>query len=96
MKALSPLDQLFLWMEKRQQPMHVASLQLFSFPEDAGPEYVKDLADSLRSYTQPNSPFNLKLVTKFGQAYWDEDPHFDLEHHFRHEALPKPGRVLNC
>jgi len=93
MKALSPLDQLFLWMEKRQQPMHVASLQLFSFPEDAGPEYVKDLADSLRSYTQPNSPFNLKLVTKFGQAYWDEDPHFDLEHHFRHEALPKPGRV---
>ncbi|MCA9339558.1 MAG: hypothetical protein KDA17_01465, partial [Candidatus Saccharibacteria bacterium] len=40
MKPLSPVDQLFLWLEKRQQPMHVGGLQLFSFPEGAGPKYI--------------------------------------------------------
>src|SRR5690554_6920028 len=37
---LSPTDQLFLWLEKRQQPMHVGGLQLFSFPENAPDDYV--------------------------------------------------------
>ncbi len=32
---LNPTDQLFLWLEKRQQPMHVGGLQLFSFPPEA-------------------------------------------------------------
>ncbi|MDP1776305.1 MAG: wax ester/triacylglycerol synthase family O-acyltransferase, partial [Moraxellaceae bacterium] len=45
MKPLSPADQLFLWLEKRQQPMHVAGLQLFKFPEDAGPRYIRDLVE---------------------------------------------------
>lgn len=25
--------------------------------------------------------------------FWDEDQQFDLDHHFRHIALPKPGRI---
>tara|TARA_Y100001001_G_scaffold154097_1_gene168468 strand:- start:151 stop:1329 length:1179 start_codon:yes stop_codon:yes gene_type:complete len=28
-----------------------------------------------------------------GQWHWDEDHQFDIDHHFRHEALPKPGRI---
>ncbi len=93
MKALSPADQLFLWLEKRQQPMHVGGLQLFSFPDGAGPKYVTELAESLRAYSQPQPPFNQRLTSRFGRYYWKEDDHFDLEHHFRHEALPKPGRI---
>ncbi|MCG8612378.1 MAG: wax ester/triacylglycerol synthase family O-acyltransferase, partial [Pseudomonadales bacterium] len=93
MKPLSPADQLFLWLEKRQQPMHVGGLQLFSFPEGAGPKYIAELVESLRAYTQPQGPFSRKLVYRFGQYYWEEDCQFDLEHHFRHEALPKPGRI---
>lgn len=93
MTPLSPADQLFLWMEKRQQPMHVAGLQLFSFPEDAGPKYIRDLVDHLRSYTEPAAPFNKRLVSRFGQYFWETDKQFDLEHHFRHRALPKPGRI---
>ena len=89
MKALSPADQLFLWMEKRQQPMHVAGLQLFDFPEDAGPRYIRDLVEHLRSFTEPASPFNKRLVTRFGQYFWETDKQFDLEHHFRHRALPR-------
>ena len=93
MTPLSPSDQLFLWLEKRQQPMHVGGLQLFSFPEGAGPKYVTELAESLRAYSCPQAPFDKHLVSKFGQSYWETDTHFDLEHHFRHEALPKPGRI---
>lgn len=93
LKPLSPADQLFLWLEKRQQPMHVAGLQLFTFPEDAGPRYIRDLVEEMRSFNQPQSPFNKRLVSRFGQYFWEEDDQFDLEHHFRHRALPKPGRI---
>ena len=93
MKALSPVDQIFLWLEKRQQPMHVAGLELFEFPEDAGPEYVTELAEFCKAFTQPTAPFDQRLVKRWGQYFWDRDKLFDLEHHFRHEALPKPGRI---
>lgn len=93
MKPLSPVDQIFLWLEKRQQPMHVAGLQLFEFPEDAGPHYVAELAHWLRQFSKPAPPFNQRIVTRFGQPFWEEDRQFDLEHHFRHEALPTPGRI---
>lgn len=93
MKALSPLDQLFLWAERRQQPMHVGGLMLFSFPENAGPAHITRLAEHLREYTVPHAPFSLRLVHKLGRYYWRHDKQFDLEHHFRHEALPKPGRI---
>ncbi len=93
MKTLSPVDQLFLYLEKRQQPMHVAGLQLFSFPEGAGPKYVSELAQSIRDYCRPEPPFNQRLRRRWGQWHWDEDKQFDIDHHFRHEALPKPGRI---
>tara|TARA_R110001592_G_scaffold67059_1_gene205849 strand:- start:20820 stop:22190 length:1371 start_codon:yes stop_codon:yes gene_type:complete len=93
MKPLSLADQLFLWLEKRQQPMHVGGLHLFDFPEGAGPKYVTELAEYMYSFQQPIAPFNQRLKTRFGQYYWEEDSQFDLEHHFRHSALPKPGRI---
>lgn len=93
MKALSPADQLFLFLERRQQPMHVAGLQLFSFPEDAGPKYVSELAQQMRECCRPVRPFNQRLKYRFGQPFWVEDKHFDIDAHFRHEALPKPGRI---
>ncbi|MBQ0754141.1 MAG: wax ester/triacylglycerol synthase family O-acyltransferase [Gammaproteobacteria bacterium] len=93
MKALSPADQLFLFLERRQQPMHVAGLQLFSFPEDAGPKYISELAQQMRECCRPVRPFNQRLKYRFGQPFWVEDKHFDIDAHFRHEALPKPGRI---
>jgi len=92
-KALSPVDQVFLWLEKRQQPMHVGGLQLFSFPEDAPDDYVAQLADQLREETIVTPPFDRRLGSRFGQPVWVEDEQLDLEHHFRFEALPTPGRV---
>ncbi|WP_297797601.1 wax ester/triacylglycerol synthase family O-acyltransferase [uncultured Marinobacter sp.] len=93
MKPLSPTDQMFLWLEKRQQPMHVGGLQLFSFPENAPDDYVAQLADQLREHTTVTSPFDRRLDSRFAQPVWVKDEHLDLEHHFRFEALPTPGRV---
>ncbi|MFP5441960.1 MAG: WS/DGAT/MGAT family O-acyltransferase [Gammaproteobacteria bacterium] len=93
MKPLTPVDQLFLILERRQQPMHVGGLQLFEFPEDAEESYVQELAEILREYNKPSPPFNQRLINKFGRPYWEEDAQFDLDHHFRHEALPHPGRI---
>lgn len=93
MTPLTPVDQMFLWLERRQQPMHVAGLQLFTFPDDAGSKYIRDLAEQMRSYDTPETPFNKRLVTRFGQGFWETDKQFDIDHHFRHSALPKPGRI---
>jgi diacylglycerol O-acyltransferase len=93
MKALDPNDQLFLFIERRQQPMHVAALQLFSIPEHAGDDYVSNLVEQIRSFRTPTSPFNKRLVTRFGWQFWEEDTELDLDLHLRHEALPRPGRI---
>ncbi|HBM51221.1 MAG TPA: wax ester/triacylglycerol synthase family O-acyltransferase, partial [Marinobacter sp.] len=86
MTPLSPTDQLFLWLEKRQQPMHVGGLQLFSFPENAPDDYVARLAEQLRQQHQVTAPFNRRLSYRLGQPVWVEDDQLDLEHHFRFEA----------
>ena len=93
MKPLSPTDQLFLWLEKRQQPMHVGGLQIFSFPDDAPDDYVARLAEQLRNDTEVTAPFNRRLDSRLAQPVWVHDKHLDLEHHFRFEALPTPGRI---
>ena len=85
---------MFLWLERRQQPMHVGGLLLFDFPEDAGSKYLTEMAEEMRSHRQPTAPFNMRLEKgNFGQYSWVEDEAFDLDHHFRHVALPKPGRI---
>ena len=93
MKPLSATDNLFLMLEKRQQPTHIAGLQLFDFPEGAPANFVTAFAEELRAYNQPVAPFNQRLHYRFGRPYWKSDGQFDLEHHFRHVALPKPGRI---
>lgn len=93
MKPLSPTDQLFLWLEKRQQPMHVGGLQIFSFPDDAPDDYVARLAEQLRKDTEVTAPFDRRLDSRLAQPVWVHDKQLDLEHHFRFEALPTPGRI---
>lgn len=91
MERLSAVDNLFLWLERRQQPLHVAGLQIYRFPEDAGPRYVSELAQYLRQFTTPTPPFDLRMVSRWNGNFWAHDDTFDIDHHFRHVALPRPG-----
>ena len=96
---VTPLDPTalgFLLAENRRMPMHVGGLQLFRKPPDAGRHYVRELYESLRE-TEDIAPLFLKLpvrsVKTAGQWVWVEDDQFDIDYHFRHSALPKPGRI---
>nr|AGE15444.1 diacylglycerol acyltransferase [synthetic construct] len=89
-RPLHPIDFIFLSLEKRQQPMHVGGLFLFQIPDNAPDTFIQDLVNDIRiSKSIPVPPFNNKL----NGLFWDEDEEFDLDHHFRHIALPHPGRI---
>ena len=95
----TPLDPTalgFLMAENRRMPMHVGGLQLYKKPEGAGRNYVRDLFEQARDTTDI-APLFLKRpyrsIKTAGQWVWVEDDQFDIEHHVRHSALPKPGRV---
>jgi diacylglycerol O-acyltransferase len=93
---IDPTSAGFLYAESRQMPMHVGGLQLFEKPEGAPRDYVRKLYQQM-SEVDEIAPLFLKRPTRgistAGQWVWTQDDAFDLEYHFRHSALPKPGRV---
>jgi WS/DGAT/MGAT family acyltransferase len=76
--------------------MHVGGLQLFKKPGGAGPDYLRDIrrtlldGDNIRSVfrRRPARPVNI-----FGHVAWTTDANLELDYHFRHSALPQPGRI---
>ncbi len=76
--------------------MHVGGLALYEKPEGAPRDYARKMYESL-SQVDEIAPLFLKRPTRGiatgGQWVWTQDDNFDLEYHFRHSALPKPGRV---
>jgi len=93
MQALSPTDSAFLWMETRNQPMHVAGLNIYTPPPGSGPDYVSKLFADWSKHAKALPPFNLRPVLRMGLWYWEEDDEFELDYHLRHVALPQPGRI---
>ena len=94
---MSPTSSLFLVPESRDQPMHVGGLQLFEPPPGAGPDYLSDLYHEALTHTDDvaalfrRSPY--RGWKTLGQWAWVDDDDIDMEHHIRHSALPRPGRV---
>ncbi|WP_109509669.1 wax ester/triacylglycerol synthase family O-acyltransferase [Nocardioides speluncae] len=86
-------DRMFLAAESDQTPQHVACLTTFVVPQEAGPDHLRRLVAGLRSVTTFAEPFNLKLAGRRSAPRWDrlEDAEIDLDYHFSHSALPKPG-----
>jgi diacylglycerol O-acyltransferase / wax synthase len=93
LKALSPADTGFLLLEKRHQPMHVGGLFLARPPKNAPSDYLERIAERMRLATKPTAPFDKQLTRKLGAWFWERDEQFDIDHHFRHYALPRPGRI---
>jgi diacylglycerol O-acyltransferase len=93
MKALSPTDAMFLWLEGRRQPMHVAGLQLFTPPAGAGDDFVRELVEAWREHLHARPPFDERARFRLGHWFWEQDAEFELDYHLRHSALPKPGRI---
>ncbi len=60
------LDKTFWITESKDNPKHVASLQLLEMPEGAPDDYLEQLVSTLRSYDKPVTPFNYRVKTLFG------------------------------
>ena len=94
---IDPTSAAFLLAENRSMPMHVGGLQLFEKPEGAGRNYTREMFESMRDVEEiaaaVTSSTPTARIKTGGQLVWKEDDQFDIEHHVRHSALPKPGRV---
>lgn len=91
MRLLTLVDQLFLRLETRNQPMHVGGIFLFEVPPHALSDFVTQLVrQMITNKTSPSFPFNQVL---HNLLFWQTDDTFELDHHFRHIALPYPASI---
>jgi diacylglycerol O-acyltransferase len=87
---LSPQDASFLHIEDHVSPMHIASVTIFEGPPPPYGDIVAMIdakLDLVPRYRQKVKSVPLEL----GRPVWVDDPHFNLEYHVRHTALPAPG-----
>jgi WS/DGAT/MGAT family acyltransferase len=92
---LGLLDTMFLYGERPDTMMHVASLMPFQPPEDASPSYLRDLVDEVRRHPVVQAPWNRKLrhghLVPGPLQSWVVDKDFDIDYHVRRSALASPG-----
>ncbi len=96
-RPLSAQDASFVLFEHRATHMHVALLAIF----EMGPlrsattggvdaarlaRYGESQIAKLPRYRQ-----KLAFAPLSGRPVWVDDPHFDIDYHLRHTALPAPG-----
>ena len=95
--AMMPVtDSMFLLVESREHPMHVGGLQLFKKPDGAGPDYLRDVRKGLLESENMRTVFRrrpARPVNTLGHVAWSTDSDLELDYHFRHSALPQPGRI---
>jgi diacylglycerol O-acyltransferase / wax synthase len=95
---MSPADSVFLMVETRDHPMHVGGLELFVPPEGADRNDVRQIFQQMIDVDDVAPLFRQRArrtLTTAGLWGWERDDAFDIEHHVRHTALPRPGQVLD-
>ncbi len=90
MDRMSTLDAEFLHLEDETSHMHIAGVCTFR-GEPPSLDELRDLIAAklhlIPRYRQRVQPVPLEL----GRPVWVDDPHFHLDFHLRHTALPAPG-----
>lgn len=90
MDRMNPLDAEFLYLEDGTAHMHIASCAVFEGPAPAYDELVALFASKLPLV--PRYRQRVRFVPMdLGRPVWVDDPHFNLDYHVRHTALPPPG-----
>ncbi len=87
---LSPLDASFLHLEDGVSHMHIGTVAIFEGPEPPFDDIVAMVEAKLALV--PRYRQVVKFVPfELGRPVWVDDPHFNIEYHLRHTALPAPG-----
>ena len=95
MRQLGIIDAAFINLENPTVPQQIGSLGIYD-PSTAPGGFVR-FKNVLANFEQRLSRlpiFRTRLVEVplgLDRPYWVLDPHFDVEFHIRHIALPKPG-----
>jgi diacylglycerol O-acyltransferase len=90
MEWMSAIDSSFLHVENDTTPMHIGGVSIFEGPPppiDAVRAMVAGKLDLVPRYRQ-----KVRFVPlAAGPPVWVDDPHFSLDYHIRHTAIPAPG-----
>lgn len=95
MRQLSGSDAYFLYSDKPGKHQHVSTIYIYD--QSTAPEGTvrfKSILNHVNHRLCTSRLFRQKLVyvpLNLDYPYWIEDPHFELEFHVRHIALPHPG-----
>jgi diacylglycerol O-acyltransferase len=90
MDRMSTLDAEFLHLEDTSSHMHIAGVCTFG----GEPPTLDDLRDLVASKLHLIPRYRQRVRTiplDLGRPVWVDDPHFHLDYHVRHTALPSPG-----
>jgi WS/DGAT/MGAT family acyltransferase len=90
MEWMSAIDASFLHVENATTPMHIGGVSIFEGPPpefDDLREMVSGKLDLVPRYRQKVRFVPLAATT----PAWIDDPHFSLDYHLRHTAIPAPG-----
>jgi diacylglycerol O-acyltransferase len=90
MEWMSPVDSSFLHVENDTTPMHIGAVSIFEGPP---PPYV-DLRAMVAGKLGLVPRYRQKVRSvplAVGSPVWIDDPHFSLDYHLRHTAIPAPG-----
>jgi diacylglycerol O-acyltransferase len=90
MEWMSPIDSSFLHIENDVTPMHIGGVSLFEGPPPAFEDLKAMVASKLDIV--PRYRQKVRFVPlAVGSPVWIDDPHFSLDYHVRHTAIPAPG-----
>ena len=90
MEWMSPIDSSFLHVENNITPMHIGGVSIFAGPPPPFEDLRAMVADKLDLV--PRYRQKVRFVPlQAGPPVWVEDPHFSLQYHVRHTAVPAPG-----
>src|SRR5688500_1086155 len=98
LKALSGLDASFLYLESAGTPMHVGSVMLLEWPDQAGKRAGESFRRDLLAHLAerlPRAPALRRVLREapldLGHPVWSEAGTVDLDAHVRLRRLPGKG-----
>jgi diacylglycerol O-acyltransferase len=90
MERMSTLDAEFIHLEDGIGHMHIGAVCVFGDPPPSFDEIAAMI--TAKFHLIPRYRQRVRSVPfELGRPVWVDDPHFNLEYHLRHTALPAPG-----
>src|SRR4051794_3661348 len=90
METMSPLDASFLHVEDAVSHMHIGSVGILEGPAPSHEQVMAAVAAKLPLVPRYRQRVRFPPLS-VARPVWVDDPHFNLDYHVRHTALPAPG-----